>query len=343
MEAQIQSIATTQYNDIVPKVQEMATTHMDIRTFFSYAMCSKETLRQTQTCILLNHQIAHYICDKLTIQMEELYKIEDLSEYSFKEIMIDSKMLGILLKAFPNISNLCLDNAIGLRRIYLPTCLIDSNNVMKLTVRNLAKVGNNDLFRLLRNFPKISELNLLGTQIEECEIEQILASEWRFYSLEKKVPLTTDIVEKIKSEKRISLTKIDLSGVNFVDGKEAQWNRKLHLNSFLFQIVTNSPNLETLILNGCSDFNFHDGILYKFFKNFPLCQGLKNLHLQNTSIDENSIKKIAKNCPNLEFLDLTNCANISDEGCKEFERIRSELYPEKSPVIIKGIFLVSEE
>ncbi len=366
MEAQV-----TQYNAIMPEVQEMIATHMDIRTFFTYAMCTKETLRQTKACILLNHKIAEFICNKLYITKEDLYKIRDLSEFTFKEIMVDSKIVGIMVKAFPNLTGLEFDEVYGdIGTIDLPESIKTSNAIQRVTITlNRSAEETESILQLLGNFPQVTEFKACNLELEEDELSVRFSGidevekdiHYRFketplHILKKFFEFPSSVLEKdeslrivhkfvinlirereIEEKELVHLKKIDLTRTIGLDDEleldSKKWKETPFLDSLYYLLVKKSPNLETLILNECHEIR-KIKIFTAFLDHFPECPMLKNLHLRSTAITVKDLERIAKKCPNLEFIDLTDCSLLADEDIEKFTVLRSELYPNKNPVTI---------
>lgn len=380
MEAQIQSIATTQYNDIMPEVQEIITNHMDIGIFFSYAMCSKETLRQTKACILQNKRIVS-LCKKLSISPEKLFGLTGVQKLTVKlndKHLIDSKLTTILLMTFPHLSilnfhregigmTLLIENSIIQKATLIPQNRNNyTNTVLKILgycpqvpALSTCKVFNNIFLEepgiirtygdtnwsvhveILQRFKSASSktvYNALKSEEVINSIRLITQQDARKEVGERRV---YHALRKYYHAKKIEELKfMDLKIIDLSNTASQTYIRKLDdallFDSIYYRLIKKSPNIESLNLNFCKDdIDEHVEIFSAFLDNFPVCPTLKNLHLQNTLVTNKQLKRIGEMCPNLEFLDITKCYNISKLGLKEFVRIRKKFYPEKIPVLIR--------
>ena len=212
-----------------------------------------------------------------------------------------------------------------------------------------------DILQVLRNFPKVQELRVNSDVIEQGDItmrkpfELETTEDKAIYNLIQAgiIPVgpshTLETFDKITkyinenselkrgtSERRIftslekyietqeeftDLKTIDLSGNKSSHDEDQE---SLFLESVYYTLTTKSPNLETLILNDCRDKK--ERIIFEtFLTNFPECSKLQNLHLRNTVVKDEHLDRIAKNCPQLKFLDLRGCKSITIDGIKTLQ------------------------
>jgi len=86
-------------------------------------------------------------------------------------------------------------------------------------------------------------------------------------------------------------------------------------NVGLFIIGQNFPNLQRLILNGCTQIN--DGGIQIFSYNMggsSNCPYMQILGLSETQITDQALRYIVRFCPDLHTLDLSHCKQITDVG-----------------------------
>lgn len=62
------------------------------------------------------------------------------------------------------------------------------------------------------------------------------------------------------------------------------------------------------------------------FRNLAKLELLKQLHIGRTGITNDGLKYIQLNCPSLQYLDLTECFNFSDDGLYHISNIQSLMY-----------------
>jgi len=296
---------------------------LDYKSILALRQTSRDNFTLINNCSLFrnkdcNENARKYLRNTLMISQEKLDEMGKTGDL----IKITKKILVFFIFLFPNLKKITFHDKIMTRNenhISSPIKTISflSNkicvNKIKFKYVGVSDSIPEDIILPLQFFPNASKLRIISTDIYPDYASNLI----------KKLP---------------NLKKIDLSGL-ISSGQDSQNEEiKDYDDTFIYSLVSNSPNVETLILNGAEDTEWTNidnvSSITDLYDNFPQCQFLKNLHLQKTKVNDGHLLKIANACPSLEYIDLRECPEITDTGIEDFRFYFGILYPDQKPVRI---------
>ena len=235
---------------------------------------------------------------------------------------ISENALKIFLFLFPNIKEITLHDPIqtideGPITSPIKTCSFLSIGVDRIIFddKENQEFYSDDIILPLNFFSSASELRIIGLRLLTTQASS---------STIKELP---------------NLKIIDLSEVQMLKCDDSEEDEiEDYSDTFFYSLVSNSPNVETLKLDGTEDTDWENASnrspITVLYDNFPRCQFLKNLHLQKTKVNDGHLLKIANGCPSLEYIDLRECPEITTTGIEDFRYYFGILYPDQKPVTI---------
>ncbi len=343
-------------NSLMPELQELVHSNLDLNSALALRQTSKENHKMATSSILWTH--VPTLCQK---QFHEILQTKlRFSEEDIQRFKKDNKTITDIQKVF-------LTRELDISEIYLHQirisgiCSIQKNNIRKVTFNTLLHFAKNvteisfsftPFNDIIHRFDYIDDIKNISEYTRNNNVTKLILNR---YNLRKDRPedilFLLRILPKISELHLISLyilpddestLQINLPNLKVLDltGTSSWRIEKTDFNeSIIFKLVTSSPNLETLIMNGVKDYinDNNKDITYSFkdfFDHFPMCVKLKNLHLQKTEIEDSHLSNIVNACPNLEYIDLSECPNITQSGIEKFQICFQTTYPDNTPITI---------